>query len=224
MTAGAATFAAKGCAGCHGANGSGGAFTSLYGRTAADLQDAITGVSLMANFSSLTETEILDLGAYMTSLTPPTPVGDATRGAATFAAKGCAGCHGANGVGGAFTALDGRTAADLRTAITSVSLMANFSSLTEAEILDLGAFMTTIQPATPAGNATNGQALYTSKNCTLCHGANRQGGAGPALTAAALTPKYAAPSAMVAKIKTMNQLSPAATDAEALDIATFLLQ
>lgn len=112
----------------------------------------------------------------------------------------------------------------MRTAISSVSLMASFSTLTNVEIADLGAYMSSLTPAAPVGNAANGEALYTSKNCLGCHGANRQGVVGPALTKSALTAKYSTAAEVQALVKSMSKFGSVTSDTEALDITTFLLQ
>lgn len=168
-----------------------------------------------------------DAAAFVLTLEPePVAEPDAANGAALYVSKSCGACHGMNGEGGFAKAIAGATEADLRNAIATVDNMASFSSLTDKEIRDIGAHIESL-PTAPVGNAANGQALYTSKGCAGCHGANRQGsGPFPALTAAALAPKYADAGVMTTKIKSMSSYSPTAAtnDAEALDIATFLLQ
>ena len=171
-----------------------------------------------------------DVAAYFAALgEEPVAQPDPVAGKALFEAS-CTNCHGADGKGipPVFPSVQGATAADLSAAIaaTSGTMPTIGASLTPAQIQDLGAYMSTLASSS-GGNAANGAALYTSKSCAGCHGAAREGmGAFPALTAAALTPKYADAEALAVKVKTMSLYSPAAatSDAEALDIATFLLQ
>lgn len=143
---GQALFTSNGCANCHGAQGQGvGNFPSVQGATAEDLADAIANGSTMpAVGGSLTQAQILDLGAYMSTLTSA-PAGDATKGAALFAGKGCTGCHGATGAGipPVFPSVQGATAADLSSAIMvpGSTMSSAGGSLTSTEILDLGAYM-----------------------------------------------------------------------------------
>ena len=141
---GQALYTANGCANCHGAQGQGsGPFPSVQGATADDLANAIaTGSTMPAVGASLTPAQILDLGAFMSSLSSA-PTGNAASGQALYTANGCANCHGAQGQGsGPFPSVQGATAADLTNAISTGSTMpAVGGSLTPAQILDLGAFM-----------------------------------------------------------------------------------
>src|SRR5690606_34758324 len=95
-------------------------------------------------FSTLTDKEIQDIGAYIESL-PTAPAGDAANGEALFASKNCTQCHGATGAGipPVFPSVQGATAADLSSAImVSGSTMSSAGSgLTPTEIEDLGAYM-----------------------------------------------------------------------------------
>jgi mono/diheme cytochrome c family protein len=233
--AGAEVWTAQ-CVLCHGnfANHSTAAFPisadALVKTTAEDLAKYIE-----ANMPQLTPTSCVgecaaDVAAYFAALgEEPVAQPDPVAGQALFATT-CVSCHGADGKGfpPTFPSVQGATAADLIDAIATGTLMPSVgAALTPAQIQDLGAYMSTLASST-GGNAANGEALYTSKGCAGCHGAGREGlgAAFPAVTAAALAPKYADPETLSVKVQTMGTYLPtAATDkAEALDIATFLLQ
>lgn len=231
-TAGAQVWAAQ-CVLCHGnfANAAGAAYPisadDLSRTTAANLARYIETNMPQPTASNCVGKCAADVAAFFADLNEQPVVADPVAGEALYKTT-CASCHGASGQGTppVFPSVQGATAADLTAIIASGTTMrAIGSSLTPAQIQNLGAYMSTL-PSAPVGNAVNGQALYTSKICSACHGANRQGGAGPALTAAALAPKYANPEALVTKIKSMSAYMAAAAtnDAEALDIAAFLLQ
>ncbi len=129
----------------------------------------------------------------------PTP---APIDAAALYATSCAGCHGASlqgGVGPALTpsALAGQTVVQITGYITSGlgSMLGYGSMLTPEQISALAGWLTNTAPApvptpvlgsTPAPPTTDGAALYLA-NCSMCHGVNRHGGSGPALTASALS-------------------------------------
>jgi cytochrome c oxidase cbb3-type subunit 3 len=100
------------CAWCHGNEGEGGMGPNLHGSlrhatTLASIVEIITngipGTDMPGFRSPLTERSIRQTAAYVQSLSRAgrqTSNGDAQRGAAIYAANGCAGCHVASGVGG----------------------------------------------------------------------------------------------------------------------------
>ena len=100
------------CAWCHGNEGEGGMGPNLRGSlrhatTLASIVDIITngipGTDMPGFRSPLTERSIRQTAAYVQSLSRTgrqTSRGDAHRGAAVYAANGCAGCHVASGEGG----------------------------------------------------------------------------------------------------------------------------
>jgi mono/diheme cytochrome c family protein len=129
----------------------------------------------------------------------PTPTGDATAGAALFAAR-CIGCHN-----------PASTVATARNAITNnmgtVNAAMDGVTLTDQEVADLQAYLAT-QVTTPTGNATNGSALFATR-CAGCHSASAVAG-GRALITTNLGTISAA----------MNGIT--LTDQEVLDVQAYL--
>lgn len=131
----------------------------------------------------------------------PVAAGDATRGQAAFA-QTCAGCHGTNAEGGVGPALAGNAI----TVDQAVGVIRQGRGVMPPGLVsgqaeaDVAAFLSTIlgstappapvpppaavtPPATPpaaAADATRGATIFAN-TCSGCHGAQAQGGAGPAL-------------------------------------------
>jgi mono/diheme cytochrome c family protein len=83
-----------------------------------------------------------DTAAYILTWEPAPAGGNAANGATLFSNNNCGLCHGANGQGGLYQAIAGKTAADLRAVIAKPgSPMGSFSTLTDAQIEDLGAYI-----------------------------------------------------------------------------------
>jgi len=112
------------CAGCHGANGEGGFGPALAGNPlvgeADEFNKLVTqGRGSMPPLSDLSDQDLADLRAYLSSLGGKSDTGAAAAPAASTASQGdvatgesvygqqCAGCHGANGEGGFGPALAG---------------------------------------------------------------------------------------------------------------------
>ena len=91
--------------------------------------------------------------------TPP-----ATLDGATLYADNCATCHGDL----AETTKPGRTAAEIQTAINTVSAMQSLSSLTPEEIQAIAAVLPTPQTG-DSGSPIDGTTLYVT-DCSSCHG------------------------------------------------------
>ncbi|VVB93443.1 Cytochrome c6 [uncultured archaeon] len=174
---GAALYAGN-CAGCHNPL----ATTTKPGRTAAQIQNAIATVSAMSSLSSLSSAQIQAIAtALAVSSTPtPTPTSTVTPDGTALYASYCQGCHGPL----ATTTKPGRTATQIQNAIATVSAMSSLSSLSSAQI---NAIATALAVSTPTPSPTsNTQAQNYALYCAGCHGANQQGGSGPAITPTAL--------------------------------------
>jgi len=143
------------CAGCHNPLES----TTKPGRTAAQIQNAITTVSVM-NSLSLTSQQLEAIASALPlAPTPtPTPTPTSTLNGATLYATYCAGCH--NPL--ASTTKPGRTATQIQNSITSVSSMNSLSTLSSAQIQAIATALATIPIP------TDGASLYASY-CSSCH-------------------------------------------------------
>jgi mono/diheme cytochrome c family protein len=168
---GAALYTAN-CSSCHGPL----ATSSKKGATAAMIQTGISGnYGGMGQFSILTTAQIQALAAALGSTTAaPTPAG--TEGATLYTTY-CSSCHGAL----AASSKAGRTAAQIQTAIGSVSQMGSIS-LTTTQIQ---AIATALGTATPSSTplvcgschaippATGHHSLHVGEvglSCGTCHG------------------------------------------------------
>ena len=169
-----------------------------------------------------------DTAAYILTWEPAI-VADAVAGQATYSVQ-CAACHGDGINKGLLPSMNidpdnlvHTTQANLAAYIDANMPKGNPTACDAQCSANTAAYILTWEPAAPAGNKANGQALYGTKTCAVCHGANRQGGNGPALTTAALTAKYDTAAEVQAKVKGMALFGAPTTDAEALDITAFLL-
>ena len=104
----------------------------------------------------------IDAGTFYPENMPGNPGGTGTIDGATLYANNCSSCHGAL----ASSSKQGRTAAQIQSAIKSVSAMGGIT-LTAAEIQAIASVLGATTPPPPA---TDGAALYAS-NCSSCHGA-----------------------------------------------------
>jgi mono/diheme cytochrome c family protein len=117
-----------------------------------------------------------DVAAYFAALgEEPVAEPDPVAGQALYETKVCGACHGANGEGAFFKAVAGATEAQFIAAIQNKPEMAQFSTLSSKEVQDIAAYIASL-PTAPAGDAANGAALFVSKSCTGCHGADGSGG------------------------------------------------
>lgn len=155
---GQALYAAN-CAGCHGA-----APGTKAGRTAAQIQAAINGVSAMSGLSGLTAAEVQLIADAIAPTGGGGGGGGSTDGTALYNSN-CAGCHGT-----APGTKAGRTAAQIQAAINSVSAMSGLTGLTAAEVQAIADAINTgvVVP-------TDGKGLYDAY-CASCHGAEGRGG------------------------------------------------
>jgi len=157
-----------------------------------------------------TPDELNKLVAYLETLGPPVVYSPQ---APQFFAQNCAVCHSVNGVGGALGPDLSREGSlrtidflqsfisDPTTVVQGATMPAFNRVLTPDQIKDIAAYLSSLKgqiasptstPAeltpTPTSTSTatiNPSQLY-SANCAICHGANREGGTGPAVTEAAL--------------------------------------
>ncbi len=167
-TTNGATLYANNCSGCHGAL----ATSSKRGRTAAQITSAISSVSQMRGIS-LTSAQISAIASALSGTTPtptptptPGPTPPPTTDGATLYANNCSGCHGAL----ATSSKRGRTAAQITSAISSVSQMRGIS-LTSAQISAIASALAGTTPTpTPTPGPTSGATLYATY-CAGCHGA-----------------------------------------------------
>ncbi|NTV14342.1 MAG: CxxxxCH/CxxCH domain-containing protein [Desulfobulbaceae bacterium] len=154
------TLYANNCAGCHGTLAS----TTKKGRTAADIQNAISkNLGNMGYLSTLSASQIQAIANTLPGAPPPNP-GTPPDGVALYNSE-CAGCHGPL----ATTAKPGRTPAQIQAAITNnTGNMGYLSTLTAAEIQAIAGSLPAAPPpsTTPASGAT----LYAN-NCAGCHSA-----------------------------------------------------
>lgn len=154
------TLYADNCAGCHGVLAS----TNKKGRTAADVQNAITNnLGNMGYLATLTSAQIQAIANALPAAPPPIP-GAPPDGIALYNSE-CAGCHGPLPT----TGKPGRTAAQIQAAITNnVGNMGYLATLTAAEVQAIAGAL----PAAPPGGPD-----YS--NCTACHGQPPSGTAYP---------------------------------------------
>jgi predicted CxxxxCH...CXXCH cytochrome family protein len=154
------TLYSNNCADCHGAL----ATTSKSGRTASDIQNAITNdTGGMSFLSTLTAGEIQAIANVLPVVPPPNP-GTPPDGVALYNSE-CSGCHGPL----ATTAKPGRTATQIRAAISNnTGGMGFLSTLTATEIQSIANALPSVTPPT-TGTSPDGVSLYTSE-CSGCHG------------------------------------------------------
>jgi mono/diheme cytochrome c family protein len=162
-----AVLYASWCGSCHGSL----ATSSKRGRTASQIQSAISSVSQMRSLSSLTATQVQSIATALgtTSTTPP-----ATDGATLYASY-CSGCHGAL----ASSTKGGRTAAQIQAAIGSQSAMSSLSSLTATQVQAVADALAATTPAPlVCGSchaippATGQHSTHAGQHvaCGTCHG------------------------------------------------------
>jgi mono/diheme cytochrome c family protein len=220
------------CGACHKVNGQGGNIgpdltsvgnrhdLSFFAPFISNPSSVVTGATMPAFQNKLSQDQINDLAAYLSSLRggTATPAPSATTAPApTVTSSGpvdpanlyhtyCEGCHGVNqqgGIGPALTpsALADTSSSDLANTIANgEDQMPGFSNrLSSAQINGLANFLknppssTATAPAAPgASSAPISGAQIFSTYCAGCHGVSRQGGIGPALTAAALSSRSSA--------------------------------
>ena len=214
------------CSGCHKVNGQGGTLgpdltsvgtrhdLSFFAPFISNPSSVLTGATMPAFQNKLSQDQINDLAAYLSSLrgATATPTPSATSAPAPSVTSSgtidtaalyhtyCEGCHGVNqqgGIGPALTpsALADSTASDLVGTITNgEDQMPSFSNrLSAAQISAMANFLKNPPSSAPgtaasptATSAAISGAQIFSTYCAGCHGVSRQGGIGPALTVAAL--------------------------------------
>jgi mono/diheme cytochrome c family protein len=132
------------CSSCHGPL----ATSSKRGMTAAQIQSAIQSVGAMSSLSKLTAVQIQAIASALSSTvtSTPTPTTPATIDGAALYATDCSSCHGPL----ATSSKRGRTAAQIQSAIGSVSAMSQFSTLSTAQIQAIAAALATTPTPTPA--------------------------------------------------------------------------
>ena len=114
---------------------------------------------------------------------PAFAAGDATRGEAL--AYTCLGCHGIEGYRNAYPSyrvpkLGGQKAAYLTAAIkgyrdgnrTHPTMAAQATSMTDQEIEDIAAFISTLGAATVESGGSDNVGFEAAESCTACHGGN----------------------------------------------------
>jgi len=168
------------------------------------------------------------------------PAGNVENGKKVFSSEKCAGCHGNQGEGGTGT-IAGPRIGPSRLALpmfldavrNAKPPMPSLSAgdVSDAALTDVYAFLNSMQPpaqtsalAAPAGNAQNGQRLFTSAGCYECHDRQGQGGAG---TGPRLAPNPIAYSAFVHQCRQpVDEMPPytskVLSDAELADIYAYL--
>ncbi|HEX7475757.1 MAG TPA: c-type cytochrome, partial [Dehalococcoidales bacterium] len=201
------------CGYCHSINGVGGAIgPDLSGIASQLTKDQLTtylrNPDLMVPNTlhpklQFTPDELNGLVAYLETLGAPVSY---TPQAPQLFAQNCSPCHTINGVGGnvgpdlsqegAHRSIDFLQSfvTDPRSVVPGTTMPAFNSILTPAQIKDIAAYLfslkgqTSSPSTTPTASPTpsvNPSGLYKA-NCVVCHGTNREGGLGPAVTAAAL--------------------------------------
>jgi cytochrome c2 len=125
----------------------------------------------------------------------PTPAQSIAAGSRVYGAKGCGGCHAINGIGETIGPDLGRLGAPSLAAVVAAlwnhlpAMAARIEAgatpaprLERWEAADLVAFLFWAAAWTPPGDAQAGRALFTSRQCILCHRVGGEGGVlGPAL-------------------------------------------
>ncbi len=134
--------------------------------------------------------------------------GDSTTGETLYSSNGCNNCHGDDATGGIGPNIQG-TPAYMIVAMAGVGQMASVS-VTDQEAADISTFLDTVEVGyTPpdgdggdgdggdgdggdggggdGGGGEDGSALFTSLNCSFCHGADATGNIGPDITSATAT-------------------------------------
>ena len=145
--------------------------------------------------------EILDLFAYLRSQGQRRAAGafrsagEAQRGRALFASKGCARCHAVLGAGPSIGPDLGR--AELRGSVTQLAgrMWNHWPAMSEAmgalgmaaptfkqeELADVFAYIFISRYEGLKADRARGEAAYRQKGCVTCHGPSGEGGMGPAL-------------------------------------------
>ena len=117
---------------------------------------------------------------------PNAPAGDAQKGKDAFAMHMCGTCHGpeAQGAAGPALAPPPRSLPDFTRYVRQpAGKMPSFTpqAVSDADLADIYAFLQSAKPAPPgnlaslAGNAQNGDRIYTRDGCYECHGRVGQG-------------------------------------------------
>jgi mono/diheme cytochrome c family protein len=163
---GAALYAGN-CAGCHNPLAS----TTKPGRTATQIQNAISAVSSMNFLSSMSSAQIQAIAnALPAAPTPtPTPTSTTTLDGPTLYANYCAGCHSPL----ASTTKPGRTATQISSAITANTGGMGYlsSSLSSTQIQAIANALPAASTPTPTPTSTTtltGATLYANY-CAGCH-------------------------------------------------------
>jgi len=125
----------------------------------------------------------------------PTPAQSIAAGSRVYGTKGCGGCHAINGIGRTIGPDLGRLGAPSLAAVVAAlwNHLPEMAARIEAgaipaprlepwESADLVAFLFWAAAWTPPGDGEAGRALFTSRQCVLCHRVGGEGGVlGPAL-------------------------------------------
>lgn len=181
------------CTACHGDLGEGGTGPALTDSdvTAAEIDTIISagGGAMPAFGSSLDATDLEAVITFTRRLVAGQVVSQpAADGGADLYLRLCAACHGGEGEGGTggppLMAL-GLSDAELSTLIAEgQGGMPGFGSdLADADVVELVAY---VQSSFGAAPDVTGEDLY-GELCAVCHGVEGEGGAGPPLTAMALS-------------------------------------
>ncbi|MBI2853480.1 MAG: c-type cytochrome [Chloroflexi bacterium] len=156
--------------------------------------------------------------------------GDPVRGASVYSSAGCAACHGKDGKGTSFA--PALNSPDLSQKFPTDAAMSNLlrsgkgamspydaGRLPEKNLADVVAYMRSLSGSTPAptttptttttttaaqpkGDATHGEAVYSSSGCAACHGKGGKGSTfAPALNSPSLAQKYATDSSIGAVMR-----------------------
>ena len=176
------------CSSCHGAAGEGGTGPALVGidLSPGEITAVISeGAGTMPGFGSLAESELQAIILFAKRLvagvaTFGPPVVDGTQ----LYLDLCAACHGANGEGGAGPPLAALTASDDELSTLIVAGQGGMPGLgAELAEADLVLLVGYVQSAFGESDQTaTGSDLYISL-CSVCHGSDGEGGAGPPLAA-----------------------------------------
>jgi mono/diheme cytochrome c family protein len=173
---------AEQCAPCHGVDGSGGVGPSLLEGVLvpSEIAEVIAnGRSAMPAFAvTLTEEQLALITAYSVGLSSDTAAGEA------IYATQCAPCHGDNLEGGVGPPLVA-TGQDLESQMAIVrdgrnAMPAFGPTLSDEQLAVLKSFLAGADPDATAPTS-NGNVVY-AEYCAGCHGTDREGGLGPALT------------------------------------------
>ncbi len=213
------------CSGCHGSL----ATTTATGASVTMIQGAIDIVPRMSYLSALSLDKINAIAGVLPVPTPTQTSSPTNHTPAQNYAAYCAVCHGANQQGGSGPAITPSglgtlgitTSAQVNTFLTTGSMSSYASSMSSSDILALAQWLLpagTPTP-TPAPVPTNHTPVQNyAAYCAGCHGANQQGGSGPAITPSGLGTLGITTSAQVNTFLTTGSMSSYASSMSSSDI------